>query len=370
MYDIAIVGAGPAGLMAARKLPKTLSFIVIDKKSKIGFPLKCGEGIREKEFLRLFSHKNYPFVRNTVHEHEVIYKKTRRSFKADYLQLDRPKFEQWLSYPIKNKIKLNTGCINITINRDFAEILTNKGTIKSKLVILACGSNFNIQRKYNLVKKDPKLFICYGGIYKNHALDPKKFYAYFDDNYMGYLWVFPKDKYTANIGFGTTSKGVNVKNTFNKLLKNICPKAKKISDYGGIVPCSGPIEKTYNNRLIVCGDSAGFVYAGTGEGIYFALESGRIAADIAKKAVNENKFSSEFLSIYEKSWKKSFGNIMKAGIVFYDLQYLAFRHKKTKELFAKPTNKELKMMLNGKIPLRANILWHSYRILKKILYSQ
>ena len=367
MLDVVIVGAGPAGLMAARSLPKNFSFLVIDKKKEIGLPIKCGEGIREKEFVKLFKTKDFPFVRNTVHEHEIRYKHLRRAFKADYLQLDRPKFEQWLAKPIKDKIRLNIKCIDITIKNDFAEIITNKAKIKTRLVILAYGSNFNVQRKYGLIKKTPPLFVCYGGIYSNHNLDPKKFYAYFDDNYLGYLWIFPKNKDIANVGFGTVVKGINVKKAFADILKNICPKIKKISEYGGIVPCSGPIEKTYHQRLLICGDAAGFVYAGTGEGIYFALESGRIASQIAAKAVNKHNFKKEFLSKYEKEWKKSFAKLMKAGIIFYDLQYIPFKRKKTKELFTLHTDKEIKEMLSeGKVPLRAKLIWYSYKALKRI----
>ncbi len=50
-YDIIIIGAGPAGLMAARELKKqNIKFLIIDSKKEIGLPLRCGEGIREKEF--------------------------------------------------------------------------------------------------------------------------------------------------------------------------------------------------------------------------------------------------------------------------------------------------------------------------------
>ncbi|MBW2966532.1 NAD(P)-binding domain-containing protein, partial [Candidatus Woesearchaeota archaeon] len=61
-YNIIIIGAGPAGLIAARELKKAkINFLIIDSKKEIGLPLKCGEGIREKEFIDFFQHKNYPF---------------------------------------------------------------------------------------------------------------------------------------------------------------------------------------------------------------------------------------------------------------------------------------------------------------------
>ncbi|MBU0628271.1 MAG: NAD(P)/FAD-dependent oxidoreductase [Nanoarchaeota archaeon] len=367
MYDIVIVGAGPAGLMAASKLPKSLSFIVIDGKEKIGYPLKCGEGVREEEFVKLFGRKDYPFVRNTVHEHEIIYKNIHRTFEAEYLQIDRPRFEQWLAKDFKDKLRLGIKCEDVIIKKDCAEVITNKGILKGRLVLLCYGCNFKIQKKYKLMKKNPILLVCYGGIYKNHKFDPNKFYAYFDEKYLGYMWIFPKDKNLANVGFGTVVKGLNVKKAFVDFISEANPGMKLVSSYGGIVPCSGPIDKCYYDRLLVCGDAAGFVYAGTGEGIYFALESGRIAADVAVKALNKDRFDKGFLKRYGELCDKSFGKLMKAGIVFYDLQYLALRKKKVNELFTLPTNKEIKMMVSdGKIPFRAKLLWYLYRGLKKV----
>jgi len=361
MYDVVIVGAGPAGLMAARELPKTLSFIVIDSKEKIGLPLKCGEGVREKEFLHFFKHKDYGFVKNTVSSHKIIYGDLERTVRVNFLELDRPKFEQFLAEPIRKKIKLNTNCRDIKIKKDYAEIITNRGTIRAKLVILANGANYHFQKKLGLIKKDPDFVIGYGGIYKTHNINQDKFYYFFEKNKYGYLWIFPKSKDLANIGFGSLNDK-NPKKTLNNLLRKHNINAEQKSEYAGTVSVSGPIKKTYSDRILVCGTAAGFVYAGTGEGIQFALESGRIVANIAMQAVAQNNLSENFLKRYKLTWKKAFGTSMQAGIIFKDIFYFAIR-KNIAKIFRIPTEKELKsMVLEGKIPLKAKIFWYVMRL--------
>ena len=363
IYDIIIVGAGPAGLMAARHLSKAnMNFLVIDSKKEIGKPLRCGEGIREKEFLEFFKHKNYSFIENLVTEHEVIYKKFIRRFKENFFQLNRTKFEKWLAKNLGKKLKLGTACKDIKIKKNNAEVITSKGIFKTRMVILANGCNFELQKKFGLVRKRPNIVVGYGGIYRINKINPNKFYYFFDDRYLGYLWIFPKSNNLANIGFGAA----NVKNpgkVLRELLGKFGIKGKQLVQYVGIIPCLGPINKTYYDRLLVCGTAAGHVYAGTGEGIYYALKSGQIAAQTATKAVEKNRFDTSFLKRYEKEWKKTFGKQMKAGIIFADLLYLGFKFKRLKELFKQPTEKELRaMIIKGEIPFRARIAWYTARL--------
>ena len=77
-------------------------------------------GIRENGFIELFGSKNFDFVKNSVQEHVVIYDNMKRTFKIDFIQIDRIKFEQWLAEPILHNIHLNTRCTDIKIKKDYA----------------------------------------------------------------------------------------------------------------------------------------------------------------------------------------------------------------------------------------------------------
>jgi flavin-dependent dehydrogenase len=56
IYDTIIVGAGPAGLMAARELErKSINYLILEAKAKVGYPLRCGETTREETFAELFA---------------------------------------------------------------------------------------------------------------------------------------------------------------------------------------------------------------------------------------------------------------------------------------------------------------------------
>lgn len=365
-YDAVIIGAGPAGLMAARELAnKNINFLVIDSKKEIGLPLKCGEGIRRNGFLELFGQDDYDFIKNKTSKMLVYAGETKKILHIDYLMLDRPKFEKWLALPIKNKIRLNTKCEDITKKEDCLEIITDKGKINADLVILAYGCDYRIQEKFGLIKEKPVLVPCYGGIFDNHKLAVDTIHFFIDADNSAVLWIFPKNKDEANAGIEIFSGSKqNIKLLFSRLLKKYNLKLKCKKNFSGIFPNNSPIKKTYSDNLLVCGDAAGQVYAGSGEGIYFALKSGELAGKAAAEAISKRNYSGSFLKKYETNWKKSFGKQMKCGLLFSDLLLFGFKHKKLlKYLIKIPTENDLiNLFMKGGIPIKARII----KILSKL----
>ncbi len=354
-YNVVIVGAGPAGLMAARTINNKLSYLLIDSKKEIGEPLRCAEGLREETFRKFFRHTNYDFVKNRVNEHKMVCEDLTRIINAPCLELDRVEFEKWLAEPLKN-IQLETRCEDVAVKKDHVVVKTNKGDIKADLVILCHGTDYHIQKKFGMLKEDVVIAVGIGGLYRNHGLDKDYFYLYFDNDYLGGFWVFPKSREEANIGYVAYEKGSNLKKSFNDLMKKYgFDKAELIKPYAGTLPISGPIYKTYSNRILVCGNAAGHVYAGTGEGVPFALEGGKIAGEIALKA-KKNNFSKRFLSLYEAEWKKAFGNIMEAGVNFSYFIAAGYKYSAYKKIFSAPTDSEIKaFVFDGETPKRAKI---------------
>lgn len=372
-HSVIIIGAGPAGLMAARALrEKDIDFLIIDSKEEIGLPLKCGEGVRQEGFEELFGKKRYDFVKNRSEVFEVTGGRTVRRIKADYVILDRPRFEQWLAKPIMQDLMLKTSYLDVVkkkkergidrpdkMGRDCLEVKTNRGSFEADMVIMAAGCDYKLHKRFGLAKKIPPLVACYGGIFKAKNKDMKTLKFIFDEENASAIWIFPKDKDTVNVGIGIyhefTKKDIRV--VFDEMVKRFKIKLGGKPTFAGVFPTSGPIKKTYADRLLVCGNAAGQVYAGSGEGIYFSLKAGDIAGKTAAEAIKQRKFSARFLRRYERAWKQSFGHHLTASRYFTAILYLGLKYRKLEKLFAAPSDKNLeRMFVRGKVPIKAKLV--------------
>jgi flavin-dependent dehydrogenase len=121
---------------------------------------------------------------------------------------------------------------------------------------------------------------------------------------VGYAWYFPRSDH-ANVGIGTRAVGADVPDLWRRLdafIQAQCPQAHKAGKWGaGIpavsdgafwqLPCAGP------NWALV-GDAAGHVHTLLGEGMSYALDDARLAA----QAIAQGD-----LSAYDRAWRKENG---------------------------------------------------------------
>jgi len=220
---------------------------------------------------------------------------------------------------------------DIKILEDRAKVLTDDGSIfESKIVIGSDGIHSTVAKstELDISKINPAV-----SIFEEIQLDSNILDSYFGKKrlthiYMkfqginGYGWIFPKKKHL-NLGICAFSlnekdsnKKINLREMYDKYLK-ILNESKVIPDHLahdnikiGQFPLY-PLVKTFTDRVILCGDAAGFINPFSGEGIYYAMSSGEIAAKLVDKALNSGRADEGFLSKYEKMWKKDFGRDIK-----------------------------------------------------------
>jgi len=75
---------------------------------------------------------------------------------------------------------------------------------------------------------------------------------------------------------------------------------------GGRIPVSGPLANTFDKRLLVIGDAAGFTDPIFKGGTYLALKSGSLAASVAIDAIKTKDFSRNHFAHYQKRWQQHF----------------------------------------------------------------
>lgn len=324
-FDVIIIGAGPAGAYAAYLLAKSkLNVLIIDKEH---FPRckPCAGGLTSKTFMSfdfpilkeiryvtngfIFSYKDQIF--HKISGNKVIAKMVERTYFDDFLV----KKAVGSGAIFLDGVKVKDVCWE---NKEFS-VKTSERIFRCKYLIGADGANSIVNRILNIVEKD-----LYGfGIETNCSVSKdeiEKFSMSFDFGIIpnGYLWVFPKNQYLC-IGAYTTNK--KMKNISKYLLDYIeklglSPESEKF--IGHIVPFYGINYKQPDYPCILVGDAAGFVDYWTGEGIYYAVKSATIAAEVIQSSINEASFQSSLLQTrYDREIIRGLKLAYYMGKIFY-----------------------------------------------------
>ncbi|MFH0889607.1 MAG: NAD(P)/FAD-dependent oxidoreductase [Candidatus Aenigmatarchaeota archaeon] len=312
-YDVAIVGAGSAGLNTAIACSELgLSVAVIEEHKKIGFPRHCS-GLYSARFAKLVG------IESDYLEHEVsgarlispngnvveIDKKETVAF-----VVDRAKFDSHLALIAKDVgVAMITGekATNTKIGGDGIRITAGKKTLGAKLLCGADGSNSAIAKmigakpphKINgiMAITDDENYSKHVDLYFDNKLYPNFF-----------AWKIPRGK-TTEYGLAGEAGPKNIENFRNFLAKSNVDKYELSS---GIIPFG--FQKSFADRVLLVGDAAAQTKPLTGGGVIYNTICGRIAAKVFADAIKKKRYDAKFFAIYEKTWHKAIGRGIKRGL--------------------------------------------------------
>ncbi|MBI2583636.1 MAG: NAD(P)/FAD-dependent oxidoreductase [Candidatus Aenigmarchaeota archaeon] len=354
-YDVIVIGAGPAGTVAAMYLADAgANILLIDKES---FPRDkiCGDaqgrkaaGIMKElgiygEYERLPGQKIYGITLSSPNGTVVELDVEKRNKPAPGYCHTRIVFDNFLFQSAKKRCK--TRVFNVTdllIENSFVRGIigiNEKGDqeeIRAKMILGADGGNSVVARKFNLNTNPPEHFIvAIRAYYKNVEGMTDRIEIHMIKSLIpGYFWIFPLPNGEANVGLGMivkdkNEKKVNLKEALLHEIKNnplFIPRFKdaKLLDEirGWNLPVASYHRRCFGNGFMLLGDAASLIDPLSGEGVGNAMISGKVAAKTALEALKKNDFSERFLKRYDKELWSEIGDEIKTN---YRLQKLGKR---------------------------------------------
>ena len=336
-FDVVVVGAGPAGLLASETLAQHgIKVAVIERDQNPGKDKPCGgflttQGMKEGKIPLEIAERTTNGVSITIPSYPTCH--------VDYpqaigIQLTREELGRYLSKRAETAgAKLLLQHQVISCKRDDSNWhITLKGKVKdlqASLLIGADGVNSIVAREIGLrtrFNRDELGITVQAQIALPEEVISSRFgnrmELYYGREFCpyGYLWIFPK-RSSVYVGVGSLLSVVTnrLELYLNKFIETNSMGMEKLA--GGtiqlieraLVPLTYQRQSAADGVLLV-GDAAGHCSAITGEGLHYSIAAGKIAGEVAVNAVKRGSLGYRFLRRYEKSWNQAFGSDLKWGL--------------------------------------------------------
>ncbi len=293
LYDVAIIGAGPAGCSAAYSAASTgLLVTFIEEHPRVGEPVHCGECFSDVAVKRMGLTLPEEVIAARVKGIRVLFPdKNDIIWREPGYVLDKNLFEQYLAVRAQGAgamLKTGTRVMGMKRENGIWTLTTNKPddpAIRARAVIDASGYEALSTR---LTQLNTKKFDMVSGAQYLMADVPNDgfidFYLWPRLAPHGYLWVIPKREGAANVGLVTNDSKNAQKFLKQFVLELGLEKNKILRPFGGMIPSSGPMPRIFGDGLLLAGDAAGFTSPMFEGGTQLALKSGQLAAQTLARA--------------------------------------------------------------------------------------
>jgi len=335
-FDVAVVGAGPAGCSAATLIAEAgYRVIILEEHRQIGEPLQCS-GLISPSTLEFSGYQGE--LRHALHGFNLHspagYTLGFQTGKTYAVAIDRAALDRQLAAAalaagvelisgvrVRHLEYLPDGVVLHTAGKGAGEVFP---ALKARLVIAADGARSFIARRMGLRPREmvpmAAAEIELGPVSKAREDIIELFLSEnFAPGWFG--WLFPAGEGRARIGVGVGRRGPSPGRCLDRLLKRYpeyFSKARVLRYTGGSVPL-GPPERFYGERVMLLGDAAAQVKPISGGGLYLGLHAARHCAWTAVAALERDDCSAAALAPYQEAWEKSFGAALASDLILRQL---------------------------------------------------
>ncbi len=288
LYDVTVVGSGPAGAVAAYHTASSgLSTLLVDQAT---FPRDkaCAGGLTTaacaylpEPLPRQLSHCQVTKLSTWMGDHRRLHDKN----ECFMFTVSRKEFDTWLlnlAVGAGAVPHLGDRVLGYQRERDCVRIRTVSGEIQTRMVIGADGANSLIARQLRRGRAHPMGYCLQVEV--PEAPTPDTIEIHYGLVPEGYGWVFPRP-YSRMIGVGGVLGHFPQPNSYLTAILNHHGCVLSPSRQAHTIPIGGHWLPVVDDGVVLVGDAAGFVDPFTGEGIRYALWSGMLAAQTASEAL-------------------------------------------------------------------------------------
>jgi geranylgeranyl reductase family protein len=339
-HDVIVIGAGPAGSTAARHVAACGFKVLVLEKKKLDREKTCAGGISARvinefgipdEVLDREIHGDFICSPQSV---TVALVKPHRIGAC----VMRGKFDRFLCTLAMNEgaeFREESEVIEpIVIHNRVVGVRTKENghlqEYNARAVVVAEGSTGGLCKKLGVYVGDPRaIFLCYQ---QHMELSNARITERIGDNIelyfgktivpVGYAWIFPKDN-VVSVGVGVPLSILREQKIILKerlayfvaqhpVAREKLQGAKELFSQAALLPHGGLgrvdrkiVSRIHGNGYVIVGDAAGFASPATGEGIYYGMKSGKIAAEIVVNSLKNNDLSEQALAEYDKRVRQS-----------------------------------------------------------------
>jgi len=319
MFDVVVIGAGPAGSSAAREIARGgWRVALLERGAYPGQRNVCGGGVEGADAEEMGLPDRLIHKRVMRREHRFPWGVT--TITVPHVTTLRRELDRWLAEQAvaagaelftrthaRAVVREATGRVAVTVT----DLTTHRETVRdAHLVVFADGPHTLAPRSGNLGFVRAPTTAAVGLIYElawpNTPFDHYEihFGALFSP--WGYIWVFPK-RDLLNVGITTLpSRGVGRR--IEARLRAFIERRRDlharpiIRRAGAHIPVV-PAARIHDDSMLAVGDAAGMVESLTGAGIANGVMGGRLAGQVACEALAAGNLSAAFLSRYQSRWQ-------------------------------------------------------------------